>query len=35
MDFFKLKLPLFDEETLTLYKDRGPKQTSGLLIFKK
>lgn len=35
MDFFKLKLPLFDEEALTLNKDQGQKQTSGLLIFKK
>lgn len=35
MDFFTLKLPLFDEEVLTPYKDQGQKQTSGLLIFKK
>lgn len=35
MDFIKLNLPLFDEEVLTLYKDHGQKQTSGLLIFKK
>lgn len=32
MDFFKLKLPLFDEEVLTLYKDQGQKQTCGLLL---
>lgn len=35
MNFSTLKLPLFDEEVLTLYKDQDQKQTSGLLIFKK
>lgn len=35
MDFFKLKLPFLDVETLTLYKDQGQKQTSDLLILKK
>lgn len=27
MIFFKLKILLFDEEVLTLYKDQGQKQT--------
>ena len=35
MNFFKLRLPLFDEQVLTLYKDQGQKQTSGLVNFKK
>lgn len=35
MNFFKLRLPLVDEQVLTLPKDQVQTQTSGLLNFKK